>query len=142
MTGLPDQLGADEHIDSMPTDDPCDTRKCNEAGRPTTQECQTLETDEPQCRRTQRSPARFEVAGPSHLAIIERLPPPEPGQKQDELHQATRALPDGTTFRSSGRRAASACRRPERLHRTRYPRHCGRRTNSSKERPTPMRTDF
>ncbi|WP_424984561.1 IS5 family transposase [Microbulbifer sp. S227A] len=69
---LLDQIAADEQIGSVTADGAYDTRKCHEAiaarGHPATPERQAMEADEPRCRRTQRSSARFEVPGPSHLA--------------------------------------------------------------------------
>jgi hypothetical protein len=116
-----DQIAVDEQISSVTADGAYDTRTCHEAIAaggaagcpPATQERQTIDADEPRRRRTQRSPARFEVPGPSHLATIERVSPPEPRLEQDELHQAAWSVTDGARLRPPSRGAASPHRRAE-----------------------------
>ncbi len=73
---LLDQIPSDKEIGFVTADGAYDTRKCHEAiaaRGAAPQERQLVETNKP-CRRClKRSPTRFEVLGPSHMATVEWL---------------------------------------------------------------------
>ena len=93
-------------------------------------------TDHAPVRSRATRPCGFEILRPGHLATMERIPPPKPRRNQDALCQAAGPAPHGAGLRPSGRGVPGPCRRPERLHRARHPRHGGRGISLSGERGT------
>jgi hypothetical protein len=93
---------------------------------PSPQERQTLEAQHPGCSYTQRDPAQIETHRPDHLATMERVSPPKPRRDQDALRQAAGSAPLRARVRPRGRRVPGPCRRTQRLHRARHPRHGSR----------------
>jgi len=117
-----------------------DRRSNGRRSHPAPQERQAVEARESGCGGTKPNLSRFEVSWPCALATVERISPPEPGRKQDELQQAAWPVTDGSRLRPPGRGAASPHRRAEWLHRARHTRHSGRRISPSGDRGTPLRT--
>ena len=146
---LLDQIPPEQEIASVTADGAFDTRKCHDAiaARGAAAIIPPRKNAKPWKPDTAGAIARNEILGiegcrSDNLATMGRVSPSKPRRDQDALRQAPCPAPVRARVRPSGRRVPRPCRRPERLHRTRHPRHRSRGVSLSGERGTLSVTRF
>lgn len=81
-----------------------------------TRKCQTRETDERRCYRSERRGQRTAICGTRCVATLERIPPTKPHRNQDALPKTDGAISHGTRLLQAGRRDSNPCRRSQSLY--------------------------